>query len=212
MHLVGRMGKVEGGKVSLSSHILEKLGHRHCLNRQESEAKHVYTVTTSSDALKWAKGRRNKRKLWGCRGEMHLCYFAHSEFLFKIYFYYLKMTCVSLWVWGTCICECMCQQSTEEGVGTPKAVVIGSCELPGVCAGTRLRFFARTLYILNRWAISPVQGRRCFYYEEVSSAHTGYAVLLLSTTLKVNFCGPSRWCWQEVRPAPPHLSSNAEKV
>jgi hypothetical protein len=69
-----------------------------------------------------------------------------------------------------CMCECICQQSPEEGVGSPEAVVIGSCELPGVCAENQTQVLCKnTMYFKPLRHLSRPGKGICFCYEEFDS-------------------------------------------
>lgn len=89
----------------------------------------------------------------------------------------------------------MCQQSPEEGVGSPEAAVIGSCELPGVCSENQTQVLCKdTIHFKPLSYLSSPGKGVCFDSEEFSSAYTGYAVLLLPIILRINLHSPSRWC------------------
>lgn len=56
--------------------------------------------------------------------------------LFKILYVYM------------CLCICWCHQEPEKGIGSPEAVVLGTCELPDMGA----RIWATILYKSNKCA------------------------------------------------------------
>lgn len=53
------------------------------------------------------------------------------------------------------MCDVQTSSESEDGIGSPANEDIGSCELPDMVLGTKLRFCQRVGSSLNCWTISP---------------------------------------------------------
>lgn len=78
--------------------------------------------------------------------------FISSGFFLKMTFYFQSCMCVSLCA-QVHVCKCLWRQ--EQGVGSPRAVVIGTCELSSSILGTELGSLARAPCTLNQCTFVP---------------------------------------------------------
>lgn len=61
-----------------------------------------------------------------------------------MYFHCLKMTCMCMCMCLCVVCACVSVCASREGVGSLEAGIIGSCELPGVCAESQTQYVLST--------------------------------------------------------------------
>lgn len=97
-----------------------------------------------ADSFREARSWTYLLSTWSVSSYSELGHMLHGVFFFfKIYLNYSYLL--------TCTCVCLCMR--RSGSFRSGAAVTGSCELSDV--GTELMSCARTMCVLDRWAISP---------------------------------------------------------